>query len=312
MPSISGTVLDSAGAPAKRLVRVLRRDTLAILGQVYSSASTGAYSVSTGYSGECVVIAHDTDGDPLWNSVVFFVPLTGTNGSTTFTDAKGHTLSTVAGPVVSTGQYPPISGVNSSTSFDGSAGRIYCQTTDLAVGAGDFAIETYARGGTPSGDNYRHIATIQHPSGDLIIRYGNSGFGYKLQVSLLNTNVSNVWSCASTQTTHANAWKLIELSRRSGVCQLKIDGAIQSLNSGANPSTYPVTEFYDTTAITGTPTLNIGNHQNGTTTYLGNLAYFRFTSQSRGVSNYTPSGESFVTYFGGSNNAIIYDMVVPV
>ena len=59
MPTISGIVKDSAGEFAQRIVRAYRRDTGAFVGQAVSNASTGAYSITTAYSGEHFVLMHN-------------------------------------------------------------------------------------------------------------------------------------------------------------------------------------------------------------------------------------------------------------
>lgn len=59
MATVSGTILDVNGAGVERTVRVYRRDTGALLTETTSSASTGAYSVSTAHTGEVNVVMLD-------------------------------------------------------------------------------------------------------------------------------------------------------------------------------------------------------------------------------------------------------------
>lgn len=62
---LSGSVEDAAGASAARLVRAYREDTGAYVGGVISDATTGAYTISTPYSGAHTVVAYPVTGDGL-------------------------------------------------------------------------------------------------------------------------------------------------------------------------------------------------------------------------------------------------------
>lgn len=83
--------------------------------------------------------------------------------------------------------------------------------------------------------------------GALILRFGNSGFGYKLQVGINGSTLEGVYSCSLTQSNFVNAGvKNIKFSRIGGVCTLKVDNVTQNLGTGANPSSYPYTSFTNT------------------------------------------------------------------
>lgn len=59
MPTISGTITDTNGNGVARTVRAYRRDTGVLMGEAESNASTGAYSITTTYSGEHNVVMLD-------------------------------------------------------------------------------------------------------------------------------------------------------------------------------------------------------------------------------------------------------------
>jgi hypothetical protein len=68
--AISGTVLDAGGSPCARTVRLHRRDTGAVLGETTSNATTGEYSIASGYAGECYVVFLDDDAGTDFNALI--------------------------------------------------------------------------------------------------------------------------------------------------------------------------------------------------------------------------------------------------
>ena len=92
-------------------------------------------------------------------------------------------------------------------------------------------------------DNYVNLFNL----GKLILRFGDSGFGYKLQIGINGSTLSGVYSCSLTQSNFVNAGvKNIKFSRKNGVCTLKVNDIAQNLGVGANPSSYPYASFTDT------------------------------------------------------------------
>lgn len=63
--ALSGTVTGSTDSPVARAIRAQREDTGAYVGGVISNATTGAYTISTPYSGEHTVVAYPVTGDGL-------------------------------------------------------------------------------------------------------------------------------------------------------------------------------------------------------------------------------------------------------
>lgn len=125
MPTITGYVDDAAGAPAEgRTVRLYRRDTGALL----ASGVTGP--------------AAEVVGDASFASVAALLPMTGTAGSTTFTDAKGNVWTAEGGAQISSGHSFFGSGVGY---FDGDARITTPHTAALSLATGDFTIEFLVR-----------------------------------------------------------------------------------------------------------------------------------------------------------------------
>ena len=63
--ALSGTVTGSTRSPAARAIRANREDTGAYVGGVISNATTGAYTISTPYSGKHTVVAYPVTGEGL-------------------------------------------------------------------------------------------------------------------------------------------------------------------------------------------------------------------------------------------------------
>lgn len=68
---VEGVIRDSAGAPASRTVRLMRRDTGAVVSSTISDPVTGAYRLATPTLGEVVRIVHsNTTTAPLENDLI--------------------------------------------------------------------------------------------------------------------------------------------------------------------------------------------------------------------------------------------------
>lgn len=63
--SLSGVVKDASGAFAARLVRAIRKDTGAFVGEVTSDGTTGIYSIGAGVDGPHTLIAYPAPGEDL-------------------------------------------------------------------------------------------------------------------------------------------------------------------------------------------------------------------------------------------------------
>ena len=309
---LSGQVLDAASNPAKRVIRLVDRASGAVVAETESNVSTGNWSIDTlGHNGLVTAQALDVDSLEKLKTLVS-LPMTGANGSTTFIDHCGNPgITAVGNAQITTVNYPPLAGVTSSGLFDGTGDAIQIQSSgvalpspQLAVGTDDFCVDVWCRLTSNAGDLYRELLYMQHGSGTIQIRYGNSGFGYKLQVAVVGSAVANIWSCAKTQTTDLNTWQLLSFERYRGVCRLYAGGTIQSINSGANPSTYPVTSFADTTNV------NIGCFFNLGITWTGNIGPFRFLRYApyKG-SNFTAPTAPWPDPLGTPENALITDAV---
>lgn len=173
--------------------------------------------------------------------------------------------------------------VNGTVSFTGQRAYVTGGGNNIAipwsVGAGeDFTVEGEIQL-TNAADIY-HDFFVAYPYG---IRFGNAGFGYKMQFSLDLNSVSVIYSCALTQQTLLNKKVRFAWVRRAGNLALFVEGKQQSLGTGANPSSYPYRWVSDTRSFSGTFLIG-GNNFTG---YAAN--YIVTNRVCKYDSDYTPS-----------------------
>lgn len=162
-------------------------------------------------------------------------------------------------------------------------------TLASAIGSGDFTIDLWISAAVAS-TGYHNLVTI----GNTHIRFGDSGFGDKLQVAANGVSTATEYSCALTKASFlGNAMTHIAFVRSSGVCKLYVAGIAQSLNSGANPSTYPLSSFSDSTNLTSTA-LQIKNG------FVGFVDEVCVTKAARYTADFTPPEFPYSSYAGGS------------
>ena len=206
----------------------------------------------------------------------------GANNSTTFTDSSSYNLSlTRTGtPVISTAQ-SKFGGA--SMYFTGTSQYLNVPSdySSVAFGTGDFTVEFWSYIATAV-TGYQFLFNIAHTNGNFDIRYGDSGFGNKLQVGINTNSTSSTWSCALTKAGDAGVWKHIAFTRSGTTCRLFVNGTIQNINNGVNPGTYPSTSFTSSTSVTGVTSASIGGASTHTSQVY--LDEFRIT---KGIARYT-------------------------
>ncbi len=202
--------------------------------------------------------------DPFFNNVVLSLHMNGTNGSTTFTDVKGKTVTRFGNTQISTIQ-SKFGGA--SAKFDGSGDYLTIpHSTDLSFD-GDFTIEMWIYPTiTPSTGTYPRIfAKAEDVSGGLICFMDeNRVVGFKV-----NGNLT-----ASHQTPLTlNGWNHYAVCRQGSTITAFMNG-VKSTSSQTLSGT-----------IGGTNTLYIGRSLNGTVNneFTGYLDDFRIT---KGIARY--------------------------
>ncbi|MFU9047408.1 hypothetical protein ACNAUY_13575 [Acinetobacter tibetensis] len=170
---------------------------------------------------------------PLSNYYIY-IDFFGENGSTAIYDNVSNTVFTNAGVFINSNQ-----GVFTAT------GVINVPSMTIV---GDFVISVDIDMTTNVAD-YIYLFNL----GSITVRFGNSGFGNKLQISMDYYTLASVYSCALTKSSFLGAGvKNIKFSRIGGVCSLKVDNVTQNLGTGANPSSYPFSSFTNSATVTGT------------------------------------------------------------
>ena len=184
----------------------------------------------------------------------------------------------------------------SNYSFDLAASSYVSTPNDstLAYGTADFTIECWFRL-TNATSEYRNIWGQNSGS---ILRFGNTGFGDKLQFAIDQSSVANVWSCAVTASSVLNTWTHVAWTRTNGENRLYVNGVLQSIGSGANPATYPSTSFTNAGSFASPQNGAIGN------LFVGQISNFRITNGHVVYSgNFTPpTNRLTATQSTGTNN----------
>ena len=221
--------------------------------------------------------------DPYYNNTYALFNFNGADGSTTYTDSSKNNLT-----CTSTGSSTPTLATNlakfgtSSIVFGYRTGNI--TTPAVAVGTGDYTMEGWVYLTTASTGLYTAIFGM----GSSHFRFGDSGFGNRLQIGTNLDSISACWNVPVTTSNFLNTWKHLAFSRQSGVCRVFIDGVQQNLGNGANPGSFPNTSFTSTENL-GTVTCNIGMGSSGGYGWIGHMDDVRFTvGLARYTSSFTP------------------------
>lgn len=156
-------------------------------------------------------------GDPRWYYKVLGLHCDGTNGSTTFTDVKGKTVTVVGNAQISTAQYPALTGKTSSAYFGGSGDYLYVpDSANWDFGTGDFTVRLRVRFSSVSGNPV------------LITNYLNSTTGWTIKYvtasSTLGFYFAGDTGYAASWSPSLNTWYDIEVSRSGTSLRLFIDG----------------------------------------------------------------------------------------
>lgn len=222
--------------------------------------------------------------DPFWNKTVLACHFDGTNGSTTFTDEKGHTLTANGNAQLTTTS--PKFGTACAT-FDGAGDYISIATanaTDFNFGTGDFTIECWVKlTAMPTSDAWP-TAWSSHMG--LVCKGVTSGAsGYNLLIGqtqiMWNSNDAAVAKGAHGMTT--GTWYHVAVSREGSVVRTFVDGVMKGASTGITSDytyAYPL--------LIGTETAE-GAWLNG------QLDDLRITKAARYTADFTPDTAAFLT-----------------
>jgi hypothetical protein len=231
--------------------------------------------------------------DLYWSNVTLLLHGNGANNSTTFTDSSLSNLSitTTGTPVISTIQ-SKLGGASMYFNATSEYLNIPSDYSSVEFGTGDFTIEfwSYLQSAVTE---YQFLINVSHANGNLDVRYGNGGFGNKLQVGVNTNTLSTTWSCALTKAGDVGSWKHMAFTRSGTTCRFFVNGVVQNINNGANPSSYPSTSFTSSVNVTGIVSASIGGANTHTSSVY--LDEFRITKGvARYTGNFTPQTTEYV------------------
>lgn len=303
---VSGITKDASGNPAARLVRVYRRDTAALVGQVVSDATTGEYVVTAVNSGTTTPLKHvaymhtaETGVHVPWR--VLGLHCDGTNTSTTFTDVHGKTVTANGNAQISTAQYPALTGKTSSAYFDGTGDYLsIAASSDFNFGTGDFTYRMRWRPSTLAAAQ----SLVYHTDDAGVTGSGEFAIVYNTTLGLrfyLNAGAAGTVSQGATTGWSIDTWYDIEAVRSGTTLTLRRDGT--SIASGtcsaqvgtSDKTTYLFGQTFDPLYSTG---------------------YFSEVEIYKGVAlhtaDFTPLTVPFYDEIGtATDNAIIFDDITP-
>lgn len=147
---------------------------------------------------------------PYWDKIQLALRMEGANGSTSFIDDKGHSV-TPTGATISTAHF-----VHGSSSMLAGSGKklVVGSSPDFAIGVGDFTVEARV-----------NITSWSQPlQGVFNIGSYNSGLLFRIQNGAMECWINNS-TVNPTTTISPNADHHIALTRQSGVVRLWLDGS---------------------------------------------------------------------------------------
>lgn len=210
--------------------------------------------------------------DPYWSNVVALLHMNGTDGSTTFTDERGHVFTAVGDAQIDTAQskFGGASGL-----FDGTGDYVTSDASaDFGMGAGDYTIEGWVRQGAVTGDRALCDSRI---GGEGVALYGaNVSAGRKL---VLANNSAII--ATSTGTIPVDTWTHVAIARASGTVKGFIGGAQEFSVS-------------DSRVLAASPQIRFGANNSAGQLYVGHLDEWRITvGVARYTATFTPPAAPF-------------------
>lgn len=233
-------------------------------------------------------------GDQHWYSKVLGLHCDGTNGSTTFTDVKGSTVTAVGNAQISTAQYPALTGKTSSGYFDGNGDYLTVpDSANWAFGNGDFTLRAKVRltAYAANNDGYYNVCVMTQ---DL-----ETSRAFSLQINGTVSSYTSLWfggfsdnstgytSVEQSYSFSLNTWYDIECCRSGNLVYLFVDGSL--LNPGGTA--------FSRTIQDSTTTLKIGASEYNATYHYYFPGYISEVEIYKGVAlhtaDFTPSSAPF-------------------
>lgn len=225
--------------------------------------------------------------DPYYSFVTMLLNMEGANNGTTFTDAKGHTMTRLGNVVTSTAQKK---WGTSSAYYDGVAtnGIRTPATSDFSFGTGDFTVEGYAYYSTLPATNTAW--PTDYPNWGVVWETGTFNGADGQQLRCNNTQIAfginDTTLITGNHGMSASGWYHLAVTRTGTVLRLFVNGVLVATATGitgAIPSTLGANVY-------------IGCETEQGAYHKGYLDEIRVTKGiSRYVSTFTPYGAAFPT-----------------
>lgn len=268
--------------------------------KVYQLSAT----VGRGYAGQAACgnlallsvksLMHFDDAAASGSGRVLGLHCDGTNGSTTFTDVTGKTVTANGNAQISTAQYPSLAGKTSSGLLDGSGDYLTVpDSEDWNFGSGAFTLRAKIRltaYATSNAGQYQAAVISQDLDTSRAFSFnilGTASSYTTIYFIGFSDNFSGYTQVTASFSFSLNTWYDIECCRSGNLVYLFVDGAL--LNPGGTA--------FSRTIQNSTATLKIGA-ENFDVTYLYHLpGYISEVEIYKGVplhtENFTPSGFPF-------------------
>jgi len=285
---IRGTVKDADGNFVRRVVRAHRRDTGALVDEVLSDPSTGAFTLNCDDASKHYAVVHDAD------AVNCYFAFDGTNGSQTIQELSGKVVTVNGNAQISTAQ-----------SKFGGASAYFSGVSDylLLADSPDFhftrawSIEFWMY---PTAKKLSWIFQQSYGTGDsspvridwrvdgTVLVYGSSDNLTWLFLDGLVTNVLGL-----------NMWHHIALTSDGTIVRLFADGMLAAFREE-----WPRVDSIHPLRIGG-------GYISGDRTFPGYIDDLRISKGvARYTANFTPPASPQMP--AGSKNALVYDLLTPV
>lgn len=176
-----------------------------------------------------VTVSAATATDPYWGDVVLLIPMTGANGSTTFTDVKGHTVNRATPLVVETGTGPQEVGsygrVNITGTYQNTDKLWVTHASDLNIGSQDFCIEFFIRWNQSPSGTYASPWLVTKRSGATGIEFSLYYYAGKIYVMFSANGTTQTNVIIHTWAPTTGTWYYLRVSRGGGKVRLYIDAS---------------------------------------------------------------------------------------
>ena len=239
--------------------------------------------------------------DPFGNLVVLACRFNGANGSTTFTDENGHTL-TAYGNAQLTTTSPKFG--TACLALDGAsdyASISSASAADFDFGTGDFTVEAWVWFNVmPTSDAWpsswsSHMVVFAHG-----VTGAAAGYGLVIGQTKIMWSNNDPQVAVGTHGMTTGQWYHVAAVRRGGVVSTFVDGQLKGVSEGI------------TTNYTYAQPSWVGCETGDGAWFNGKIDDLRITKAARYTGDFTPPPIAFKDYaLAGDENALVFDRVVP-